>query len=219
MTIAGEATQEMAAGLLPVEAPKAMEPVANGFQSAGLHCSAGLLSAPRSGAGLALSLGADPKLDNTHRVLGPVLSGHCCFRRLEALAPLSLEARPRVPVFLQLPKIEEETSPKVSIRVEPSKESAAPPFSEETDIADLPPEELLDLADLEVSGRDGEVADLKQTTFSRERQEGVDKVDEALNDLLQRLKSLEGLDEEKSGQRVWVEEGAKRLLRVLKKLQ
>lgn len=89
----------MAAGLLPVEAPKAQEPVANGFQSAGLHAcvrvlsifrasesEAGLLTAPRAGAGsqaenlkafkalhemrLALTLSADPSLDGTHRVLG-----------------------------------------------------------------------------------------------------------------------------------------------------
>eukprot|EP00435_Cladocopium_sp_Y103_P019537 s2051_g4.t1 len=213
-----DGTQEMAAGLLPVEAPKALEPVANGFQSAGLHCCAGLLSAPRRGTGLALTLGADPTLDSSHRVLGPVLSGHRCFRRLEVLAPLSLEARPRVPVFLQLPKTEEEASRPVGLRVEPYKESTAPPFSEEADPADLPPEELIDLVDLELSGRDGEVADLKQTTFSRERQQGVDKVEEALNDLLQRLKNLNSLDDKMSGQRVWVEEGANRLLRVLKKL-
>lgn len=210
----GDGTQEMAAGLLPVEAPKALEPVANGFQSAGLHCCAGLLSAPRRGTGLALTLGADPTLDSSHRVLGPVLSGHRCFRRLEVLAPLSLEARPRVPVFLQVPKTEEEASRPVGLRVEPYKESTAPPFSEEADPADLPPEELIDLVDLELSGRDGEVADLKQTTFSRERQQGVDKVEEALNDLLQRLKNLNSLDDKMSGQRVWVEEGANRLLRV-----
>ena len=36
----------------------------------------------------------------------------------------------------------------------------------------------MDLVDLELSGRDGEVADLKQTTFSRERQQGVQKVEE-----------------------------------------
>ncbi|CAK8991587.1 unnamed protein product [Durusdinium trenchii] len=215
-------TQEMAAGLLPVEAPKAPEPVANGFQSAGLHCCAGLLTAPRCGTGLALTLGADSALDSTHRVLGPVLSGRRCFRRLQALAPLSLEARPRVPVFLQLPKQEEEGvgghGRQAPLRLEPYKESAAPPFAEEEEKAVLPPEELLDLVDLELSGRDGEVADLKQTTFSRERQQGVDKVEEVLHSLLARVEKLEGLDETLSGQRVWVEEGANRLLRVLKKL-
>ncbi|CAE7180078.1 unnamed protein product, partial [Symbiodinium microadriaticum] len=81
---------------------------ANGFLSAGLHSCAGLLTAPRSGGGLALTLAAQPALDSTHRVLGPVLTGRRCFRRLEAMAPLSLEAHPRVPIFLQLPKSEEE---------------------------------------------------------------------------------------------------------------
>ena len=33
-------------------------------------CEAGLLSAPRAGAGLALTLSAEPSLDGTHRVLG-----------------------------------------------------------------------------------------------------------------------------------------------------
>ncbi|CAE7207589.1 unnamed protein product [Symbiodinium necroappetens] len=100
------APPEMAAGLLPVSAPEETPAAANGFLSAGLHSCAGLLTAPRSGGGLALTLAAQPALDSTHRVLGPVLMGRRCFRRLEAMAPLSLEAHPRVPIFLQLPKSE-----------------------------------------------------------------------------------------------------------------
>ncbi|CAJ1361742.1 unnamed protein product [Effrenium voratum] len=192
----GEAP-EMAAGLLPVEPAKAPELPVNGFQSAGLHGCAGLLTAPRQGPGLALTLSAQPGLDSSHRVLGPVLSGRRCFRRLEALVPLSHEAHPRVPIFFQLPKLEEEAKPQ--LRLEPYKDSAAQPFAEDPEEAALPPEELLDLADVELNGRDVEVADLKQSTFSRERQQGVDKVEEALTKLLQRLEGLENLDETLSG--------------------
>ncbi|CAE7227068.1 unnamed protein product, partial [Symbiodinium pilosum] len=172
---------------------------ANGLLSAGLHSCVGLLTAPRSGPGLAVTLGPQPALDATHRVLGPILVGRRCFRRIEAVAPLSLEAIPRVPVFLQLPKMEEEIpgAPPPPVRVEPYPESAAETFAEdpEKEGATLSPEEVIDLADVELSSRDVEVAELKLATFSRERQQGVDKVEQALDSMLQRLAALEDLDD------------------------
>lgn len=79
-----------------------------------------------------------------------------------------------------------------------------PPFIEETEVSSLPSEvlralvrlnrvkELMDLVDLELSGRDGEVADLKQTTFSRERQQGVHKVEEEGRKVYKRYVKVKG---------------------------
>eukprot|EP00931_Biecheleriopsis_adriatica_P102857 TRINITY_DN77769_c0_g1_i1.p1 TRINITY_DN77769_c0_g1~~TRINITY_DN77769_c0_g1_i1.p1 ORF type:complete len:436 (+),score=125.59 TRINITY_DN77769_c0_g1_i1:42-1349(+) len=196
--------------------------VTNGHTGLSLHTCAGLLTSPKDGSGLALTLSPQAALDETHRVIGHVLLGRRCFRHLEAIAPVSLEAKPRVPVFLRLPKMEQDEAsrPHPFLDLEPFRQSASVPFAEDTEAVDaaLAPEEIIELADVELSGRDVEVSDLKQTTFSRERQTGVTNVEDALAALLQRLESLENLDETLSGQRVWVQEGGNRLLRVLKKL-
>lgn len=66
------------------------------------HCRAGLLSAPREGSGLLLTLGPQPKLDATHSVLGHLLLGKRAVRLLEALAPLSGGFGPRLPLTMRI---------------------------------------------------------------------------------------------------------------------
>lgn len=97
--------------------------------------------------------------------------------------------------------------------------------------------EDLEVAELELDCREIEVDALKHMTFCRERQTGVDKVEERLSALEERLKALGGgaeatapsaspedvggggsLGEALSGQRWWQEQRLQRLLRVLRKL-
>eukprot|EP00930_Biecheleria_cincta_P085350 TRINITY_DN74745_c0_g1_i1.p1 TRINITY_DN74745_c0_g1~~TRINITY_DN74745_c0_g1_i1.p1 ORF type:complete len:444 (-),score=114.79 TRINITY_DN74745_c0_g1_i1:28-1359(-) len=197
----------------------------NGHSSVAVpHSCAGLLTAPQDGPGLALTLAPQTTLDASYRVLGIVLAGRRAFRFLQAVAPLSgKEAKPRVPVFLRHPKVEQDDvcrpHPFLSLEARTASGSREA-FSEDPESADakLPAEEILELADVELEGRDVEVADLKHATFSRERQAGVVKIEESLVATLQRLGTLEGLGETLSGQKVWIEEGSQRLLRVLKKL-
>lgn len=78
--------------------------------------------------------------------------------------------------------------------------------------------EELDIAELELAGRDLEVSDLNQQAFSRERQGGVIAVKTALLAVQERLKDLEGGDEALAGQSMWLQERASHLLRIIEKL-
>lgn len=79
--------------------------------------------------------------------------------------------------------------------------------------------EILDVAELEINGREAEVTELKQMTFSRERVEGVAAVEEHLGMLGQRLAGLDSLDEALVFQRSWLQERIRHLLRLLSKLK
>ncbi|CAE8594292.1 unnamed protein product, partial [Polarella glacialis] len=195
------------------------------------HC-AGLLTAPREGPGLAITLGAQPSMDATHRVLGPLLLGRGALRRLEVLAPLfGEEAKPSQPVFLRLPPAQDEASaslsgarrhPFLTLELCPVDGMCAP-FAEEAETEDAPlkPEELLDIADVEINCRDAEVAEMRQLPFSRDRQRGVQRVEEALLGVVERMEALpgdDGLAPDLAGQRMWLKERSHQLLRVMKKL-
>eukprot|EP00933_Yihiella_yeosuensis_P051065 TRINITY_DN48904_c0_g1_i1.p1 TRINITY_DN48904_c0_g1~~TRINITY_DN48904_c0_g1_i1.p1 ORF type:complete len:433 (-),score=139.25 TRINITY_DN48904_c0_g1_i1:62-1360(-) len=189
------------------------------------HSSAGLLTAPLDGPGLALTLGPQPDLDGNHRVVGHVLVGRRAMRRLEVLVPVSGEAEPKTPIFLRHPAIpkDEEASrshPFITFEPTPAASASTAPFAEDDEVEDaaLTNEEILDLADVELKSREEEVADLKQMGFSRQRQNGVINVETALTSIKSKLTALEGLDDTASGQRFWLEENCSRLLRVLNKL-
>lgn len=216
----------------------AAAPVSAEVAAAALHRTAGLLSGPVDAPGLVLTLGPQPSLDATHKVLGIALTGRRVLRRLDVLAPLTVpSAAPAQPVFMRLIGPQETTTtgssvtldgkveaPKSSYTVEPAPlySSEPTPLSEEpaaeTEAAQKV-EEQLDVADIEINGREVEVSDLKGMTFSRERQNGVEVVNEALTQLGSRLQALENLDETQSGQRYWLQERINLQLRVLKKLR
>lgn len=192
-----------------------------------LHATAGLLSAPREGPGLVLTLGPQPKLDATHRVLGLVLFGRAALRRLEVLAPLCGSSKPRQPLALKGVGLElgqpkpqvGNCHPLVSLEpVEPTSELK--PFAWDEERQDNVSDQL-DVDELDVTSRDAELAELKDMAFSRERQSGVDAVDAALQAVLTRLEDLGrvALDETQSGRRLWQQERVNHLLRVLRKLR
>mmetsp|Transcript_11103 Transcript_11103/g.24481 ORF Transcript_11103/g.24481 Transcript_11103/m.24481 type:complete len:495 (-) Transcript_11103:99-1583(-) len=90
--------------------------------------------------------------------------------------------------------------------------------------------EELEVAELELDCRESEVMELKEMTFSRERQAGVDNVEDRLQAIQERLKGLgeagevskddqSALSETLAGQRWWQTERLGRLLRVLSKLR
>mmetsp|Transcript_46888 Transcript_46888/g.121398 ORF Transcript_46888/g.121398 Transcript_46888/m.121398 type:complete len:478 (+) Transcript_46888:52-1485(+) len=169
------------------------------------HAVAGLLSAPREGPGLVLTLGPCPALDATHVVIGPVLAGRPAFARLRALAPLSGEPKPRVQLALRAtpsPEAMEAAGPQgaavkpegdgsmaaavglggarrphpVLLLEEPQEAQGAVPFA-----CDKPEaKEDLDCIALELDGRDLEIQELRALSFSRERQNGVMAVEDSI---------------------------------------
>jgi len=205
------------------------------------HGCAGLLSAPRYGKGLVLTLGPQPRLDTTHELLGRILAGRRAMRRLQALAPCSGGPQPRLLLTLLAcappnngageavvgsTRAESNASrpvlPHPTLRLEPAKPSDRDclPFSWEDEPASgPPPAELLEVAELEINGRDLELAELKQEQFSRERQAGVAAMEVSLAAIVERMERLGNLDETLAGQRSWQQERASHLLRILKKLR
>ncbi|CAK0879538.1 unnamed protein product, partial [Prorocentrum cordatum] len=92
------ASEEAAAGAAGAEAP--VEPV-EAQDDPCEHCTTGLLSAPRQGPGLLLTLGPQAT-DVRRQVLGTVLGGRRTFQRLAALAPLVRgSTAPLQPAFLR----------------------------------------------------------------------------------------------------------------------
>lgn len=79
--------------------------------------------------------------------------------------------------------------------------------------------EVLEVAELEINGRDAEVTELKQMTFSRERVEGVAAVEEHLGMLDQKLTALDCSDQALMFQRSWLQERMRHLIRLLNKLK
>jgi len=197
-----------------------------------INYSEGLLCAPHDGPGLALTLGQVPELCRTHIIIGPLLSGRRMLNQLHALAPLSGDPQPQLPVALRVMGPASGTGNKSAgevvlqdaerhpfLELQPATvDGGALPFVLEPQ-ADPPVLELLELADLSMNARDGEIAELKQKSFSRERQDGVAKVTQALQNLASRLQALDGLDENLSFQRSWQLERSMHLQRILKKLQ
>merc|ERR1712008_109280 len=179
------------------------------------HCSAGLLSAARSGSlGLVLTLGPQACLDATHSVLGPAIYGRGALRRLQVLAPLCGDTtEPQVPVALRLAGPPEPTR----VAVADVRRPVAFAMDEPRDAEDAGEE--LEIAALEVDSRDRDIAELKGQPFCRTRQRGVANVEEAVLALERRLEALSGLDETRAGQRLWLGERACHLRRVLGRLK
>jgi len=213
---------------------RVIDPVAEEPADAGdvVNCSEGLLCAPLDGPGLAVTLGQVPELCKTHTIIGPLLSGRRMLKQLHALVPLCGDPQPQLPVSLRVKGPASGTSNKPSgeavtqdaekhpyLELQPATvDRGALPFALEPQ-ADPQLVEELELADLSMNARDGEIAELKQKSFSRERQEGVAKVSEVLQNLASRLQALDGLDENLSFQRSWQLERSMHLQRILKKLQ
>lgn len=207
----------------------------------------GLLFEPLEGTGLALTLGGTglQLLEGTHRFLGPMLMGRRLLRRLQILAPVagvlsssqSIALRavgPRVPEDGQ----EEDASishPFLLLEKAPSEVPTSihgGVFSSELagDAAAAAAEEL-DALEFEINCRDGEMSELKQMSFSRERQEGVEVVIGILQDIEKSLVALGptappekgagsgGTEDELVGQRWWLSQRAQHLLRVALKLR
>jgi len=179
------------------------------------HCSAGLLTAARnSSPGLVLTLGPQPLLDKTHTVLGPALCGRRALRRLQVLAPLcSSSTRPQIPLALRLAGPPEPTT----VEFVDAKKPVVFAMEEPRTAEDAGEE--LEIAALEVDSRESDISELKGQPFSRERQLGVAKVEEAVLALEGRLEALSGLDETLAGQRLWLGERASHLRRVLGRLK
>jgi len=238
--------------------------------SAGVaHGRAGLLSAPREGAGLLLTLGAQPQLDVTHTVLGHVLLGKRGLRLLEALAPLSGGFGPRLPLSLRVVGPGGAQAASTGAKAEMagsgvSAASAAEAAGEAAagDAEDGKPEitngkakgghaviehgfllvesmatemsnqpfaleasspsstaEVLEMAEVQINGRDAEITEMKGMPFNRERAEGVAVVEKSLIDLKSRLKELPDSEEALSHQSHWLQERVSHLLRILQKLK
>lgn len=200
------------------------------------HNEAGLLTTPRGGLpGLALTLGPVPHLDASHEALGSIVSGGPVLRRLQVCAPLSGEQRPRKRLTVRIPARPETAANGAAggeasgshpfLLLEPAPADILgralelePPAAGADAAADSA--EVVNLAELEIDGRDEEVAALKSLAFSRERAVGVQAVEEALAAVRDRLAGLEGvLDEAQAGRRMWQQERASHLLRVLGKLR
>merc|ERR1719282_424951 len=182
------------------------------------HSCAGFLSAPLSGPGLLLTLGPQPDLDEAHLMLGPVLVGRRAFQRLEALAPLSGNTQPRKPLALRTLKPVEDTN-QYPFLLEPVKDCMdTEPFAWE-EPGEPSAMEKLDVVELEINGRDVEITDLKQEPFSRERQQGVVAIVEALSALEKRLNVISSMDDSLIERCSWLQEQANHLMRILQKLK
>eukprot|EP00929_Paragymnodinium_shiwhaense_P097313 TRINITY_DN59042_c0_g1_i2.p1 TRINITY_DN59042_c0_g1~~TRINITY_DN59042_c0_g1_i2.p1 ORF type:complete len:521 (-),score=169.89 TRINITY_DN59042_c0_g1_i2:38-1600(-) len=237
---------------------------ADGHMAIKGHGYAGLLSAPREGEGLVLTLGPMEHLDASHEVLGWVLAGRRAALHLQALAPCTGSPQPRTTASLRAagppaeknelepapadeaagdaaeaaqstaegsaapsPPAAAEASPAPAnvvphpvLLLEPAtaKEQASKPFGMEAE--EMSPAEVLDAAELELTGRDLEVTEMKQMQFSRERQEGVAALEDALELVGQRLGSLPELEDPTlKGQRDWQQQRMSHLSRVLKKMR
>jgi hypothetical protein len=92
------------------------------------------------------------------------------------------------------------------------------PFSSESSAESLVAE-ALDLIELELTGRDTEIQELKAMPFNRERAEGVSAIELALTDVQGRMASFSDLDQASSHQCDWQQERARHLLRILQKLK
>lgn len=155
--------------------------------------------------------------------------GRPVLRRLAACAPLCGEQKPRKRLAICVPPRPEAAATASNghpfLSLEPPPEGLVGraleldlPVAEAVTAADAA--EVLNLAELEADGRDEEVVELKGMSFSRERAVGVHKVEEALTNMRDRLAGLEGvLDESQAGRRMWQQERARHLLRVLGKLR
>eukprot|EP00927_Polykrikos_kofoidii_P077954 TRINITY_DN74834_c0_g1_i1.p1 TRINITY_DN74834_c0_g1~~TRINITY_DN74834_c0_g1_i1.p1 ORF type:complete len:488 (-),score=93.94 TRINITY_DN74834_c0_g1_i1:164-1627(-) len=194
----------------------------NGF-ARDRHDCAGLLSVPLAKQlGFVLTLGPQPQLDPSHEVVGRVLAGRAVLRRLEAVAPCSGESQPRLLVAFRAVAAPKIGSGELSILTEiaPASDRKCLPFSRDDEAPSAA--EILEVADLELNGRDEELADLKQQAFCRERQEGIAAIEASLGTLTQRLDGLgdlAGQDTTLAAQRSWHQERLNHLLRILKKLR
>lgn len=246
---------------LPEEAEIEEEPAAATSSSGqARHAGIGLLWEPVEGSGLALTLGSTGSqiLESTHRLLGPMLTGKFLLRRLQVLAPLVGGLSPHKPIALralgpnptQISKAVSTDSanehvgdkgmanpsiphPLLHLERAPPSSANGQAFVSEVGEAFVAAEEL-DIAGLEVDCREGEVAELKEMAFSRQRQRGVEDVIATLQKLEDRLAALgplappevgEGCGSAVSGtseaplQRWWLSQRVQRLLRVLLKLR
>mmetsp|Transcript_4789 Transcript_4789/g.8234 ORF Transcript_4789/g.8234 Transcript_4789/m.8234 type:complete len:510 (-) Transcript_4789:91-1620(-) len=209
-----------------------------------VHSSAGLLAAPLTGPGLLLTFGRQPALDATHRPVGLVLRGRYNLRRLDVLAPCCGDGEPSQPLHFRVVGVKRklegsEGAGDAATVGAPIRPSAVPagnpegvqlepvtvstqiePFAWE-DTNEVPPADELELIDLGLDMREAEVAWLKGQTFSRERQQGVDAVQDALaaaKGNLDRVTVAES-DQALSQRRHWLQERTRYLLRLVGKLQ
>jgi len=187
----------------------------------------GLLCAPLDGPGFLLTLGSQPELQATHLLIGHAVSGMSVLRRLDALAPLSGDLRPRKLVAFRLATGEgrsdekDDLEVKITGQAEPAVSGA--PFSMEPEPAGphASASEELDVAELGLDRCEAEITELKLQSFSRERQQGVAAIDEELGvlaSLIEKL-SLEADDEVLQNRRSWLQERTRYLVRIVTKLK
>jgi len=201
------------------------------------HSCAGLLSAPKEGPGLALTLGPMLGLDATHTVIGPVIIGRNALRRINALASLSGGCEPRKSLAVFHAAKEHfdaegdaaivKTSNQVggaSVHVDHpflllgvGSGAADKPFSLE-EPKEAPASEVIDIIELELNVRDVEIQELRAMAFNRERAQGVSAVELDLSRIQGQLTGFENLDTASGHQRDWQHERARHLQRILSKL-
>jgi len=204
---------------------------------------AGLLWQHVEGPGLVLTLGSTGAqlLEGTHTLVGPLLTGRRLCKHLQVLAPIvGGLAPPGAVLRVAGPKpgeVDGVAKAHPFLLLEPAPANipsgvAGQAFCLEEVLEDTAIAEELELVELELGCRDAEVAELKQMSFNRERQKGVEDIIETLENVEHRLAKMGppipeevvpteagGVDDAHTHQRWWLMQRVRQLLRVLKKLR
>lgn len=194
--------------------PAVHEEVRRGGSESGMrkipHDVEGLLSAPRrvrrGDQGFALTLGPAPSLDSTHGVLGRVVRGRAAIRKAQVLAPV-IPGAPALELHMKCASLAQDDA-------EPASEAGYKPFAREDEHDVAGGVDVLELAALELDGREEEVRVLKTQQFGRARVQGVAAVEDCLTVLKENLEKIASAAKDTDGDEAIEQEAMWQLERV-----